>query len=146
MTLPVGADIESICSKCGDVWHVVVAKVKDKVVKVLCKQCGAQHRYKPPIKAGTPVAATRPRGPGAPKRAVRGSKPAAEPEPPEVDLSRPIQPYHMTTCFQVGDRIQHSSFGMGVVDDLPAPGKIQVFFPDGRKLLVHDRKPVSDQS
>ena len=26
MTPAVGADIESICRKCGDVWHVVVAK------------------------------------------------------------------------------------------------------------------------
>ena len=29
MTPAVGADIESLCSKCGDVWHVVVAKVGD---------------------------------------------------------------------------------------------------------------------
>lgn len=44
----VGADIESICRKCGDVWHVVVAKVGDQIAKVQCKQCNGLHRHKPP--------------------------------------------------------------------------------------------------
>ena len=46
MSAGVGADIESICSKCGDVWHVVVAKVGETVVKVQCKECGGYHRYR----------------------------------------------------------------------------------------------------
>ena len=37
MTPAVGADIESLCSKCGDVWHVVVAKVGEEIVRVICK-------------------------------------------------------------------------------------------------------------
>ena len=52
MTPAVGADIESLCSKCGDVWHVIEAKVGDDIVRVLCKECGKQHRYKNPKKAG----------------------------------------------------------------------------------------------
>ena len=39
--LKVGADVEALCGKCGDVWHVVVAKVGDRVAKVQCKQCSA---------------------------------------------------------------------------------------------------------
>ena len=35
MSAAVGADVESLCSKCGDVWHVVVAKVGDQIVRVL---------------------------------------------------------------------------------------------------------------
>ena len=31
MTAAVGADVEALCSKCGDVWHVVVAKVNVQV-------------------------------------------------------------------------------------------------------------------
>ena len=53
VTPPVGADVESLCAKCGDVWHVVVAKVGDRIARVQCKQCGAPHRLKPP---GGPVA------------------------------------------------------------------------------------------
>ena len=41
VSLPVGKDIESICGKCGDVWHVVVAKMGEQIAKVQCKQCGA---------------------------------------------------------------------------------------------------------
>src|SRR5678815_1711262 len=39
MSAAVGADVEALCSKCGDVWHVVVAKVGERIVKVQCKQC-----------------------------------------------------------------------------------------------------------
>ena len=34
MTARVGADIEALCSKCGDVWHVVVAMVGPEIVRV----------------------------------------------------------------------------------------------------------------
>ena len=34
MSAGVGADVEALCSKCGDVWHVVVAKIGDKIVKM----------------------------------------------------------------------------------------------------------------
>src|SRR5262249_56275409 len=86
MTAPVGADIESICSKCGDVWHVVVAKVGEKIAKVQCKQCNGLHRYKPP---GGPVAA--PRGASTPK----ARKPPAPPPAPLVaaDAGRPVPRY-----------------------------------------------------
>src|SRR5262249_25121016 len=48
MSAGVGADVEALCSKCGDVWHVVVAKVGQQIVKVQCKQCSGYHRYKSP--------------------------------------------------------------------------------------------------
>ena len=54
MSAGVGADVESLCSKCGDVWHVVVAKDGDKIVKVQCKQCSGYHRYRSPH--GAPAA------------------------------------------------------------------------------------------
>ena len=47
MAFSVGSDVEAMCNTCGDVWHVVVAKVGDKITKVECKQCGKQHRFKP---------------------------------------------------------------------------------------------------
>src|SRR5207245_1785873 len=42
----VGQDIEDICTRCGDTWHVVMAKVGERVVKVVCKLCGSQHNYR----------------------------------------------------------------------------------------------------
>src|SRR5207237_3418822 len=69
MSAGVGADIEALCSKCGDVWHVLVAKdANGRIAKVQCKQCGGQHRYKSPH--GAPAVAKLPsatRPPKAPK-------------------------------------------------------------------------------
>jgi hypothetical protein len=131
MSAEVGADVESICSKCGDVWHVVVAKVEDRIAKVQCKECGATHRHRPP--AGAAAAPKK-------KRTTRKAAKAAEPvsvEPTvEPDLSKPVQPYRIDGSYEPGDRIEHSTFGTGVVESASTPGKIGVFFPDGRKILA----------
>ena len=134
----VGADIESICRKCGDVWHVVVAKVGDQIAKVQCKQCGSLHRHNPP--GGAPLqrisraartrrsSSTRPRGVPASKKPLV-----------EVDADRPLRPYAMNESYSVGDRVLHQMFGEGVVELLTGPHKVQVFFTTGRKILAHDR-------
>ena len=36
----VGEDIEALCGRCGQVWHVVMAKMGDRIAKVVCKRCG----------------------------------------------------------------------------------------------------------
>jgi len=132
MSAAVGADIESLCSKCGDVWHVVVAKVGDRIVKVLCKQCGGQHRYKSP------------HGAPAEKKLPSAIRPAKEPKAPverfekpavTADLTKPARTYRASEKFEVGDRIDHPSFGQGVIE-ISEPGKITVFFATGRRVLV----------
>ena len=126
----VGGDIGSICRKCGDTWHVVVAVVAGDIVKVECKQCGGRHRYKSP-EAASRAAARRVR-PVA--RKARASSPAVEAEP-----SQPARPYHTGDRYAVGEAIMHQRFGRGVVQALSGPNKVQVWFPDGEKVLVHAR-------
>jgi hypothetical protein len=138
MTAAVGADVEALCSKCGDVWHVVVAKVGEQIVKVQCKQCGGYHRYKSPHGAPKekrqPSLAT-PRPPREPKAPVeRFEKPAVA-----ADLSKPVRPYRASEQFEIGDRVEHPSFGQGVVE-LAEPGKITVFFASGRRVLVQAKQ------
>lgn len=140
MSAATGADVESICSKCGDVWHVVVAKVGDKIAKVQCKQCHGFHRYKPPpgkepLKALKPAAA--PRAPGA-TTASKPKRKKAEPEPPAVaaDMSKPVRKYAPLERFMAGERVSHVNFGVGVVEGSPGAGKIQVAFPGGRRILA----------
>ena len=132
MSAAVGADIESLCSKCGDVWHVVVAKVGDRIVKDLCKQCGGQHRYKSP------------HGAPAEKKLPSAIRPAKEPKAPverfekpavAADLTKPARTYRASEKFEVGDRIDHPSFGQGVIE-ISEPGKVTVFFATGRRVLV----------
>lgn len=148
MTAAVGADVESLCSKCGDVWHVVVAKVGNKIAKVQCKECKSFHRYKPPpgkepksLRPKTAAARTTKASPTlggatAKKPATRAKKAAAAPEPTvQADLSRPVRRYSPQETYTPGDRITHATFGAGVVE-LTAAGKIQVMFPGGRRILA----------
>lgn len=141
MSAAVGADVESLCNKCGDVWHVVVAKVGEQIVKVQCKQCGGQHRHKSPH--GAPKALKLPkqirpevvREPKAEttKTVERFEKPAVA-----ADLSKAVRPYRASEQFEVGDRIDHVNFGQGVVETAE-PGKITVFFATGRRVLVQSK-------
>ena len=139
MSAAVGADVEALCAKCGDVWHVVVAKVGAQIVKVQCKQCGGYHRYKSPHgapKEAKMPSATRPaKEPRAPKQPVeRFEKPAVA-----ADLSRAVKPYRASEKFEVGDRVEHPSFGQGVVE-VSEPGKVTIFFATGRRVLVQSKE------
>jgi hypothetical protein len=139
MSAGVGADVEALCSKCGDVWHVVVAKVGQQIVKVQCKQCSGYHRYKSPH--GAPADKKLP----ATHRPVRESRPPVERfEKPAVaaDLSKPSRPYRASEQFEVGERIEHPSFGQGVIE-VAEPGKVTVFFPSGRRVLVQAKTAVT---
>jgi hypothetical protein len=130
----VGADIEALCSKCGDVWHVVVAKEGEKISKVQCKQCGGYHRYKSPHDAPKekrfPSLST-PKPPRAPKQVVeRFERPAVA-----ADLTKPARPYGASEKFTVGERVDHPTFGQGVVEAVES-GKVTVFFATGRRVLA----------
>ncbi len=135
MSPPVGADIEALCSKCGDVWHVVVAKVGEDIVQVICKECKGQHRYKNPKKAGTPTprrasSTAKPRAPRAEKVVERFPTPAVA-----ADLTLPVRTYKASEEFAPGERLEHPTFGQGVVE-VCEPGKVTVFFATGRKVLA----------
>jgi hypothetical protein len=139
MSAGVGADVEALCSKCGDVWHVVVAKVGEQIVKVQCKQCSGYHRYKSPH--GAPAEKKLP----ATNRPPRETKPPVERfEKPAVaaDLSKPARPYRASEQFEIGERIDHPSFGQGVIE-LSEAGKITVFFGSGRRVLVQAKTAAS---
>jgi hypothetical protein len=136
MSAAVGQDIESICGKCGDVWHVVVAMVGEKVAKVQCKQCGGYHRHRPP---GSTTPVRRPRA------SAGGVAPMPRSHEPQVaaDLSRPVKPYSFDGEFSPGDRVEHPKFGEGVVELTNEPGKMQVFFADGRRVLARAKPTTS---
>jgi hypothetical protein len=138
MSAAVGADVESLCSKCGDVWHVVVAKVGDSIVRVLCKQCGGQHRYKSPHgapKAKRQPSLSTPKAPRAEKAPVeRFEKPAVA-----ADLTKPVRKYAASLRYEVSERVEHPTFGQGVVE-ISEPGKITLFFAIGRRVLAQSKE------
>jgi hypothetical protein len=145
MSAGVGADVEALCSKCGDVWHVVVAKIGEKIVKVHCKQCGGDHRYKSPH--GAPAEAKLPAAIRPPREAREAKAPVERFEKPAVsaDLTKPTKPYRASEMFEVGERIDHPSFGQGVIE-ISEPGKITVFFATGRRVLVQAKSAAAATS
>jgi hypothetical protein len=131
----VGSDIEDSCTRCGDTWHVVMAKVGDRVVKVVCKLCGGQHNYRGD--KNTPAAASG----GSNWSSGRRKRPTkrTQPEPPPVptfDPSKPPRAYSPKDVYHPGERVQHPSFGTGVVASAPGPGKVDVVFPAGARTLA----------
>ncbi|MBA3393917.1 MAG: hypothetical protein H0T89_14820 [Deltaproteobacteria bacterium] len=139
MSAGVGADVEALCSKCGDVWHVVVAKVGEKIVKVQCKQCHGYHRYKSPH--GAPAEAKLPSNKRPPKEPRASRDPVERFEKPAVaaDMSKPARSYRASERFEVGERVEHPSFGQGIVE-LTEPGKVTVFFGSGRRVLAQAKE------
>lgn len=149
MQVAVGKDVEAVCRKCGDVWHVIVAVEDERIAKVQCKQCSGYHRYRPPAgeervdaapkssrKAGSTTKTTKRKTVSRKKK----SKKTAMSEPlVEPDLSRPVRLYNMRETFAPGDRVDHPKFGQGVVETLPGDGKMNVFFEDARRTLAHAR-------
>ena len=153
MSAAVGADVEALCSKCGDVWHVVVAKVGDTIVKVLCKECKKEHRYKSPH--GQPKEKRHPtiasrnaeHARTASERAERGPSPTTASAPRErfekpavaADLSKPVRKYGASLKYEVTERVEHPIFGQGVVE-VSEPGKVTVFFATGRRVLAQAKE------
>jgi hypothetical protein len=147
----VGEDIEDICTRCGDTWHVVMAKIGDRVAKVVCKLCGSQHNYRGEKNAQAPKSTgnswSRPRR----KKAGRAN---ATPAPQVVDFdpSKPPRGYSPQQAFLPGERVIHATFGVGVVAATPGPGKVDVQFPSGVRTLAcakegaHLERPVAVQN
>jgi len=142
MQASVGADIESICRKCGDVWHVVVAMVGNDIAKVQCKQCNGLHKYKNPdvAKAAAkekkkPAKKRAPAMTAAQKKAAAAAKPKGK-ATVAANLDLPTKPYKFSDTFVSGQRIDHVKFGTGVVEDVLDGSKIEVYFPEGRKVLA----------
>tara|TARA_R110002095_G_scaffold67623_1_gene57582 strand:- start:102 stop:611 length:510 start_codon:yes stop_codon:yes gene_type:complete len=141
MNASVGADIESTCRKCGDVWHVVVAMVDGDIAKVECKECKGTHKYKEPGSETTTAKSKKAAKPkkkpltAAEKKAAAAAKPKTH-ATVEPDLSKPTRPYKFSDTFESGERIDHVKFGVGVVEDVLDGGKIEVYFPEGRRVLA----------
>jgi len=141
-TPAVGEDIESTCAKCGGlVWHVVVAKVGEKIAKVQCKRCHTSHRPRStdPHMAGT-AKVQKVRG-AAGTTTPRAKREPAAPALPDVafDASVPPRPYRASERFEVGQRLTHPTFGVGVVAKSTNDGKIEVRFDTEMRTLAQAR-------
>ncbi len=126
-----GSSVESLCKKCKTVTdHHVVVMAGDKIAKVECKVCNARHAFVSPKaepKVKTP-AVPRPK-----KAALASTKQAlalAEHwEKMVTPCAKPLT-YTMERKLQVGDVIDHPTFGLGYVQKFMKPCTAEVQFKD----------------
>ncbi|MBY0470844.1 hypothetical protein K2X30_06700 [bacterium] len=144
---PVAKEALAYCTSCKmDLAHTVVAMKGDRVAKVQCKTCKKEHAYKAP-KGITEPTAEKP-------KAARKSKKAAAAEaagnPIELEWEKlmnthkanPFKSYNTKGNFTLGDKINHPTFGEGIVGRLIYPNKIEVIFRSELKVLIHGGAPT----
>jgi hypothetical protein len=136
-----GSEVDSYCTKCKlDLNHRIISMDGDKVFKVECLTCRGHHRYRRP-KSAEPVARTV-------KRAVS----ERVPKPKAADQLRKVWQdaimgrtagdfvaYRIDQEFSAGQLVRHKKFGDGVVNEVVDPGKVEVLFEDGPRMLAQGR-------
>jgi hypothetical protein len=138
MGASVGQDIEALCGRCGTTWHVVMAMMGERIAKVVCKRCNGHHRYRTENEtpeATTDASARGARRPTSGRRFSRPSVPTPAPLPP-FDPNKPPRVYAAKDGYGTGERVAHPTFGTGVVTGAPAPGRVEVAFPSGARVLA----------
>ena len=122
-----GSNIDSWCGKCKMMLaHTIEAMVGDKPARVSCNTCRSQHAYKaqPPGQAG--VRTVR-RGANRYQSLLKAGESAI------------AKNYSPSAKFELGDVLEHPTFGRGVATAVKDGAKIEVLFETGSKTLVHGR-------
>jgi hypothetical protein len=132
-----GETTEAQCTRCRvPTNHTIVAMVGDRIARVECNTCGGVHNYR----GVAPASVKEPKSKVNKERVPRQSaaERAGEREWQSVQESvaaRPAIPYQMAGRYQLNDVISHPSFGLGIVREVIKPGKMEVLFQQGKKLL-----------
>jgi hypothetical protein len=118
-----GDDTDTYCGRCkAERVHQVVALNADGTpASVICRTCGNQHRFR---EKKEPTA-TAPRAAGAGRKATARDAPAG-----------PVRAYSPREVYSAGEWVDHPKFGQGKVMQA-RPGKVDVRFDSGSRLLVH---------
>jgi hypothetical protein len=129
----IGKNVDSWCTKCKLMLaHTIEAAKGDKITRVHCNTCGAQHAYRP--NAPGKKSAT-----GKSSRASQARIAAAAADIATILRGKDpakARPYVLSGRFQAAELIRHPSFGLGLVTAVKDPTKIEVAFADGVKTLV----------
>ena len=134
MANQVSEDIVAYCTSCKlDLAHVIVALDGKKVKKVLCKTCDKEHVYKAPKKGKVP--------PKKKKTTAKSKKITISPlEEWETAMKQakdaPISVYAQDGSFKEGEKVDHSTFGKGLITKLIHPNKMEVIFEEGTKFMI----------
>lgn len=126
--LSVGDPIEGRCTKCRkNTAHIIVTIAEESPGKVQCTVCNREHKYRPPTAARKPAV----RRTVDPKEVERQEWQALQ---PGMNPAKATD-YSMNAAYKVNTLINHPKFGLGVVQRVVGPQKVEVLFEDGRKMM-----------
>lgn len=142
-TYKVGKDVLSFCSKCNlTLSHMIMCMLDQQcIAKVKCNTCGSEHKYKDPslstlkVKVGVKKVGAK-RAPS--KTSLQNAENLWEKSVKESNGRG--KAYSIKMNFNIGDLIDHSKFGLGVVENKLEGDKINVVFRVETKTLIHNKK------
>lgn len=140
-----GSEVLAYCGTCKmDLMAIVVAKVGSKIVKVQCKTCKKERGYKDPKGVNDPKSA-----PAAKTKKARSAESDKEAKAVTVqaEWERLMKDaaaaakvkYSPKVKLNLGDVVQHPTFGDGIVTRIQHPDKAEIIFKSDLKLLIHSR-------
>jgi hypothetical protein len=126
--LTAGDPIECRCTKCKEITnHTIIAMAEEKPAKVECNTCHGQHKYRKPAAARK----TTTRKTADPKIAEQKEWEKLLPEMNAQNAKK----YDMEAAYKVGNLVEHSTFGLGIVQTQVGPKKMAVLFQSGKKIM-----------
>lgn len=124
-------EVVCYCSKCKLELNARIVRLEaERPKRVLCLTCNVEHAYRKsaPAKAG--------------EGKVRKPRASSSKVDQEAEWRRKLdqgnktpKAYAMDKVYLLDDRVEHQIFGVGLVVSLIPPGKINVFFQDGVKMM-----------
>jgi len=137
----VGKEILSNCSRCKLILaHIIVTmKSADLPDKVMCKTCKTTQSYKDPGAKKKKVSIDKV---VKSAKAAKGIKSESVSELWNKAINKATQSpkeYSIKGSFQMGDVLNHPTFGQGVVEKLIDDNKIEVIFQDDFRTLMHKK-------
>ena len=140
-----GNAVEGYCTKCKkDTVHTVLHVEGLQIRAVRCEKCSTEGPLMMP-RARTKAAI---REVAAKRKSKTTRRPRRKPtDPAQIfrklvegkDLSEAPK-YNIKLEIGVGDLINHSSFGLGVVTEMNGPNKVTITFEDGPRVMVCGKK------
>ncbi len=139
----VGGEIDAVCTRCRMITnHRIVAMVDGLVKRVICLTCDSQHNYRQPPGEKRPQAAKTMRV----SREMKKTSPSSggprifaqwlqSREALNASGESP-RPYDFKELFEVGQALDHSKFGLGFVQKIIPPNKMEVMFETEVKVLA----------
>jgi len=128
-----GDNIDSWCGKCKMMLaHTIEAMLGSKPARVCCNTCKSQHNYK----ANPPGEGSR-KAPGPATSARRSAN--RYQSLLKANGETAVKTYSPASKYEMGDVLEHPTFGRGVATAVRDGTKVDVLFEGGSKTLIHCR-------